>query len=209
LHRFRTIAVTAVAGIALVACGSGASSDSGAPGGGSQAAASQAAASQAEASEDAFRPSFSEGLVADLEALIPDTVGELDMTKSSMRGNEFLISDTSDPATVQFLEDIGVAPNDVSMAVGFGFSADAATSLIMFVFRAEGAATNQLISAFKASLDSQRDTPLTWTSGEIGGTLVEKALDGETAIYLYAKDDILIFVSGDADSAAEAISELP
>jgi hypothetical protein len=204
VHRFRTIAVTAVAGIALVACGPAASSDSGAPGG-----ASQAAASHAEASEDAFQPSFSEGLVADLEALIPDTVGDLDMTKSSMRGNEFLISDTSDPATVQFLEDIGVAPNDVSMAVGFGFSADAATSLIMFVFRAEGAETNQLISAFKASLDSQRDTPLTWTSGEIGGTSVEKALDGETAIYLYAKDDILIFVSGDADSAAEAISELP
>jgi hypothetical protein len=204
LHRFRTIAVTAVAGIALVACGPAASSDSGAPGG-----ASQSAASQAEASEDAFQPSFSEGLVADLEALIPDAVGDLEMTKTSMRGNEFLISESSDPATVQFLEDLGVAPNDVSMAVGFGFSTDATTSLIMFVFRAEGADTNQLISAFKASLDSQRDTPLTWTSGEIGGKSVEKALDGETAIYLYAKDDILIFVSGDADSAAEAISELP
>ena len=205
MNRFLTIALTAVAGIAIVACGPAASSDSGGP----SSEASQAAASQPGASEDVIQPSFSEGLVADLEALIPDTVGDLDMTKSSMRGNEFLISDSSDPATVQFLEDLGVAPNDVSMAVGFGFSADAATSLIMFVFRAEGAETNQLISAFKASLDSQRDTPLTWTSDEIGGTSVEKALDGETAIYLYAKDDILIFVSGDADSAAEAISELP
>jgi hypothetical protein len=200
-----TIAVTAVAAIALVACGPAASSDSGEP----SSQASQAAASQPGASEDAIQPSFSEGLVADLEALIPDTVGDLTMQKSSMRGNEFLIAEGSDAATVQFLEDLGVAPNDVSMAVGFGFSADAATSLIMFVFRAEGAETNQLISAFKASLDSQRDTPLTWTSGEIGGKSVEKALDGEAAIYLYAKDDILIFVSGDADSAAEAISELP
>ena len=205
MHRFRTIAVTAVAGIALVACGPAASSDSGEP----SSHASHAAASQAQASRDAIEPSFSEGLVADLEALIPDTVGDLEMTKSSMRGNEFLISEGSDPATVQFLEDLGVEPSDVSMAVGFGFSADAATSLIMFVFRAEGADTNQLVSAFKASLDSQRDTPHTWTSDEIGGTSVEKALDGETAIYLYARNDVLIFVSGDADSAAEAISELP
>lgn len=205
MHRFRTIAVTAVAGIVLVACGPAASSDSGEPSSG----ASQAAASQAQASEDAIQPSFSEGLVADLEALIPDTVGDLEMTKTSMRGNEFLISGSSDPATVQFLEDLGVAPDDVSMAVGFGVSTEAATSLIMFVFRAEGADTNQLVSAFKASLDSQRETPLTWTSDEIGGKSVEKALDGETAIYLYAKDDILIFVSGDADSAAEAVSELP
>jgi hypothetical protein len=197
--------VTAVAGIALVACGPSASSDSGEPSVGE----SQAPASLPGASEDAIMPSFSAGLVADLEALIPDTVGDLQMTKSSMRGNEFLVSENSDPATVQFLEDIGVEPSDVSMAVGFGFSTDAATSLIMFVFRAEGADTNQLVSAFKASLDSQRDTPLTWTTTEIGGTSVEKALDGETAIYLYANDDILIFVSGDADSAEEAISELP
>lgn len=205
MHRFRTIAVTAVAGIALVACGSAASSDSGEP----SSEASRAAASEPGPSEDAILPSFSEGLVADLEALIPDRVGDLEMTKTSMRGNEFLISEGSDPATVQFLEDLGVEPSDVSMAVGFGFSADASTSLIMFVFRAEGAETNQLISAFKASLDSQREAPHTWTSAEIGGTSVEKALDGETAIYLYARDDILIFVSGDADSAEEAISDLP
>jgi hypothetical protein len=205
VHRFRTIAVTAVAGIALVACGPAASSDSGEP----SSQAPQAAASQAEASDDAIQPSFSEGLVADLEALIPDTVGDLEISKTSMRGNEFLISEGSDAATVQFLEDLGVAPSDVSMAVGFGVSTEASTSLIMFVFRAEGADTNQLVSAFKASLDSERDTPLTWTSGEVGGTSVEKALDGETAIYLYAKNDILIFVSGDADSAAEAISDLP
>ena len=205
MHRFRTIAVTAVAGFALVACGPSASSDSGEPSSG----ASEAGASQAAASEDAAQPSFSEGLVADLEALIPDTIGDLTMQKSSMRGNEFLVSENSDPATVKFLEDIGVEPSDVSMAVGFGFSTDAATSLIMFVFRAEGADTNQLISAFKASLDSERDSPLTWTSGEIGGKSVEKTLDGESAIYLYAEDDILVFVSGDADSAEEAISGLP
>jgi hypothetical protein len=205
VHRFRTIAVTAVAGIALVACGPSASSDSGEP----SSEASLAAASQPDSSEDANLPSFSEGLVADLEALIPDTVGDLEMRKSSMRGNEFLISEGSDAATVQFLEDLGVEPSDVSMAVGFGISTDASTSLIMIVFRAEGADTNQLVSAFKASLDSERDTPLTWTSDEVGGTSVERAPDGEAAIYLYAKDDILIFVSGDADSAAEAISELP
>lgn len=203
MNRFRSIVLTAVTGLALVACGPAASS--GEPSSGE----SQAAASQAQSSGGGSEASFSQGLVADLEALIPDTVGDLTIDKSSMRGNEFLVDENADPATVEFLEDLGVSPSDVSMAVGFGFSSDASSSLIMFVFRASGAETSRLVSAFKASLDSQRDAPLTWTSDEVGGKSVEKATDGETTIYLYARNDVLIFVSGDADSTAEALSGLP
>lgn len=197
MHRFRTIAVTAVAGIALAACG--------------QAASSSADTSSA-ASAGGVLPSFTAGAVADLEALIPDAVGDLTMQKVSTQGSEFLVAPGSNPAFIQLVEDLGVSPSDISIASGFGVPMNASSppaSLIMFVFQASGADTSRLISGFKAALDAQRDTPLTWSSDEIGGNPVEKALDGGSTVYLYAKSDVLVFVFGDADSAEEAISGLP
>jgi hypothetical protein len=79
----------------------------------------------------------------------------------------------------------------------------------MFVFRASGADTNRLVSAFKAADDAQRDTPLVWSGASVGGKNVETATDGDQTFYLYAKGDVLFFVSGDAASTEEAISELP
>jgi hypothetical protein len=208
VNRFRTIAVTAVAGFVLVACGPAASSSSGGP----SSEASQAAPSQAQASQGGPGPSFTEGAAADLEALIPDTVGDLTIQKESMAGSEYLTAPGSDPSTVKFVEDLGVSPSDISIAVGFGFSADASApprSLIMFVVRAAGADTSRLVSVFKDATDAERDTPLEWTSDNVGGKSVEKAVDGDSTIYLYAKNDILIFVSGDPDSITEVLSGLP
>jgi hypothetical protein len=205
VHRFRTIAVTVVAGLALVACGPAASGGSNEPSSAASAAASEAQSS----SGGGVLPSFTEGAVADLEALIPDTVGDLAMQKSSTRGDEFLTSADADPAVAKFVSDLGVKPSDISIAIGFGFSADGSSSLGMFVFRASGADTNRLISAFKTANDADRDTPLEWSSSTIGGKQVESAVDGETTYYLYAKGDVLFFLSGDPASTEEAISGLP
>ena len=205
MNRFRTIAVTVVAGLALVACGSAASSSSSGPSSAASAAPSQAPAS----SGGGVLPSFTEGAVADLEALIPDTVGDLAMQKSSTRGDEFLTSPDADPAVAKFVSDLGVKPSDISIAIGFGFSADGSSSLGMFVFRASGADTNRLIAAFKTANDADRDTPLVWSNTTLGGKQVESAVDGDTTYYLYAKGDVLFFLSGDPASTEEAISGLP
>jgi hypothetical protein len=204
VNRFRTIAVTAVAGLALVACGSSASSSSSQP-----SSAASAAASQARASEAAVGPSFTAGAVEDLEALIPDTVGDLTMQKSSAKGDAYLTSSDADPAVAKFVSDLGVSPSDISIAIGFGFSADGSSSLGMFVFRASGADTNRLIAAFKTANDADRDAPLVWSNTTLGGKQVESAVDGETTYYLYAKGDVLFFLSGDPASTEEAISGLP
>jgi len=203
VNRFRTIAVTAVAGIALVACGSSASSSPPA-----QSTAPSVAPSQAQPSAAGVLPSFTAGAVADLEALIPDKVGALTMTKQSMAGSAYLTSGQTDPATVKFLQDLGVSPSDISVAVGFGFTPDG-KNLVMFVMRAAGADTDRLISVFKAADDQSRDTPLTWNTTTVSGKQVQVAVDGDTTIYLYAKDDVLIFISGDAASTQEAIGGLP
>jgi hypothetical protein len=205
VNRFLTLAVTAVAGFVLVACGPAATDSSSEPSSAESAAVSQAAAS----SGDGVQPSFTEGAVADLEALIPDNVGDLAMQKTSTKGDEFLTSSDADPAVAKFVNDLGVSPSDISIAIGFGFSADASSSLGMFVFRASGADTNRLIAAFKEANDADRDAPLTWSGTTVGGKQVESAVDGETTYYLYAKDDVLFFLSGDPTSTEEAISGLP
>ena len=205
MNRFRTIAVTAVAGLILVACGSSASSSSQSPSSAPSVAPSQAQAS----SGGGVLPSFTAGAVADLEALIPDKVGDLTMQKESMAGSAYLLSPQSDPATVKFVQDLGVSPSDISIAVGFGFSSDGSSSLVMFVIRAAGADTDRLVSVFKAADDQSRDTPLTWDTTTIAGKQLQVAVDGSTTIYLYAKGDVLFFISGDAASTQEAIGGLP
>jgi hypothetical protein len=203
VNRMRSVAALAAI-VILAACGPAASSNSGQP-----SSEASAAASEAESSGGGFLPSFTAGAVADLEALIPDTVGDLTMDKRSMDASEFKGSPDSDPATVKFLDDLGVSASDISIAVGFGFSTDASSNLVMFVFRAAGATTDQLISGFKTAIDSDRDTPLTWTTAEIGGKQVETSTDAGASVYLYAKDDVLVFITGDAASTEEAIGGLP
>lgn len=204
MHRFLSIVATAVVGLALVACGPAASSGSGEP----SSEASQAA-SQAQASGEGVQPSFTAGAVADLEALIPDTVGAMTLTKTSTKGDEFIASSDSDPAVAKFIEEIGVSPGDISLAIGFGFTADASSSIGVFVFRASGADTNRLVAAFKEANDADSDTPLVWSSTSVGGKDVETAVDGDQTLYLYAKGDVLFFVSGDQTSTEEAIGDLP
>jgi hypothetical protein len=131
------------------------------------------------------------------------------ITKSSTRGDEFLTSSDADPAVAKFVSDLGVKPSDISIAIGFGFSTDGSSSLGMFVFRASGADTNRLISAFKTANDADRESPLEWASTSIGGKQVETSVDGTTTYYLYAKGDVLFFLSGDPASSEEAISGLP
>jgi hypothetical protein len=206
VNRFLSIVATLVVGLALVACGPSASSSSQEP----SPSPSQAAPSQAESSAGGgVLPSFTEGAVADLEALIPDTVGSMTMQKTSTKGDEFISSTDSDPAVAKFIQDLGVSPGDISIAFGIGFTTDGSSSLGIFVFRAQGADTNRLIAAFKEANDAERDAPLTWSSSSIGGKQVETATEDGTTYYLYAKNDVLFYLSGDPASAEEAISELP
>ena len=207
MNRFRTIAVTAVAGFVLVACGPAASGSAKPSAGG---AASQPAASQAQASQGVAGPSFTAGAVADLEALIPDKIGTLTMQKSSMQGNQYLLGTNQDPATVKFLQDLGVSPSDVSMAVGFGFSADAGSNVVMFVFRAKGADASHLITAFKNATAAADASPVQWTNATVGGKQVQSSQQSGQSVYLYVKDDILFFVSAtDPATAEQILSGLP
>jgi hypothetical protein len=189
VNRFRTIAVTAVAGLALVACGS-ASSSSGEPSSAASVAPSEAQAS----SGGGVLPSLTAGAVADLEALIPDTVGELTITKQSVQTSEFLTAPGSDPAAVKFVEDLGVSPSDISIATGTGSSADLSSFLFVFVIRAQGADSDKLVSAFKTASSSDGSSPMEWASSTVAGKSVEVSEGSGGANYIYAKGDVMFWL---------------
>lgn len=207
MNRFRSIAMVVAAGLVLVACG--ASSPSPSSAGESQAAASQGQPSQAQASQGGPEASFSQGIAADLEAMIPDTVGAITLQKTSMRGNDYLINPDSDPDTVQFLNDLGVSPSDVSMAFGFGSDTSTGDFLVMFVTRAAGADGNRLKTAFKNATAGDA-SPMAWTQATISGKQVETAATDSGTTYLYAVNDVVIFLTTtNPDTAAQIIGDLP
>jgi hypothetical protein len=189
---------------AVAACSSGAASPTSTPGASSAAVPSAAASVGAE-------PSLPSG-AEDLEALIPDAVGGVTLQKLSMRGNEFANSGSATEEAQEFLNSLGVSPDDVSVAIGFGIAPDSGSGAAVFVFRAEGADSGQLLQAFKDATDAERDTPLEWESVTIGGKQVERATDPEqdNRVYLYVTGDLLVFVATtEEDDAAEVLGGMP
>jgi hypothetical protein len=205
VNRFLAIALTAITGIVLVACGPAASS------GGPSNEASQAAASQAQSSSGGGpEPSFTAGAVADLEALIPDTVGGLTINKQSMQGSEFLTAPGSDPAAIKFVQDLGVSASDISIATGQGNSADFTKFVFVFVIRAAGVDSDRLVSAFKTATSSGDASPLSWSDATVAGKSVETAAAGGGITYIYAKGDVMFWVTAsDAALAEQFIGLLP
>ena len=196
MNRFRTMVLTAVAGLALVACGPAASGS---------AQPSQEQSQAAQASGGGAGPSFTAGAVSELENLIPDSAGGVTLNKASTQGNDYLVSSDADPQTVAFLQDLGVSPSDVSMAYGIGLSTDATSGVAMFVFRAAGADSNRLVAAFKTANNSETESPLQWSSSTVGGKSVEVAESNGQSTYLYVKGDILFFIGAGTQAVAEEI----
>lgn len=204
MNRFRTIALAGLAGFVLAACAASSPQPE------ASDEPSQAVSQAPGASQGGPEPSFSAGLVADLEALIPDTVGDLTMEKSSMRGNEYLLDPDGDPAMLQFLQDAGVSPNDITMAIGYGFNADFTSQAFMFVVRAAGADSNELSSAFQEAMDADAESPMQWSDASVGGKQVKQSDSGDGTTYLYAKGDTVFWIfASDPASAEEILSGLP
>jgi hypothetical protein len=165
----------------------------------------------APASSDGALPSLPSG-AADLEALIPDTIGGVALQKLSMQGNEFANSGGASAEVEDFLRNLGVSPDDVSVAIGFGLSTDSGSGVAVFVFRAEGADSGRLLQAFKDATDAERDAPLQWESANVGGKDVQRATDPEqdNRVYLYVNGDMLVFVATTKeDDAAEVLGGMP
>jgi hypothetical protein len=202
MHLNRSLAAIAALLLAalIAACGGSGSSTS-------------ASAQPSTAASDEPSAGVSPGTAQDLEALIPEEVAGITLQKFSMQGSEFVNSGGATEETQDFLEGLGVSTDDVAVAAGYGLSPDTGDGVAVFVFRAEGAGTDRLLSVFKEATDGSREQPLEWESADVGGKRVERATDpeqGGQVVFLYATGDTLFFLAATQEAhAAEALEALP
>jgi hypothetical protein len=170
---------------------------------------------EAEGTEGAI-PSFDlPSSDAELEALLPSMLGDIEIQTFSMRGNEFMTSGEDNQEFIDFLERMGAEPDDVSVAFGFGFNPEdpSGAGAAIFAFRVVGASTDELLGEMEASLEEE-ETASNWSEQSIAGknVLVGESLDENApgSVYLYGVNDIVFFITTtDAEAAEEALSELP
>jgi len=146
-----------------------------------------------------------------LEALLPDTVDGITLQKYSMKANEFMNSSQADPQSQAFLNALGVAPSEVSVAFGFGVDIANQSALGVFAFEAPGAGSDRLLTIFKTAAESG-DSSYHWQSATVGGKSVQESDEPSQPglkIYLYATNDVLFLVTGNEGPAADTLSMLP
>ncbi len=143
-----------------------------------------------------------------LEALLPDKVGALALTKFSVKGAEFFSSSSSNPEFKDFLTRVGATPDDVSVAS----ATDQQSTLQILALRVARADTNKLKTEFRTAIEDQATTPIKLTEGTVGGKSVLTGFDSDQQknVYFYVVSDVLIFVSTtDKPTAEAALQELP
>lgn len=201
-YRFHAAVAALVLAMLVAACGGGSASS---------APASPTASPEPTTTPTNVAPSA--GAVADLEALIPAEIGGITLQKSSMSGDQFVNSGSSSQELQDFLGSLGVAVSDVAIAIGVGLSPETGEAAAMFAFRADGADTGRLVNGFKEAYDADNDRGLVWEPVSIGGKSAERTTNPQQpdqVIYLYAKDDILFFLTtATEEQAAEALAALP
>ena len=204
------LALIGVVIVTMAACSSTATeSPTGTPAGGATpTVAGQATPTPAETASGAL-PSFQlPHNAAELEALLPDTLGGVTLQKSSWSGTDFVNQNSTNTELVAFLQSLGKSLSDISAAAAFSPTFDNS----IFAFLVNGVDHNILISEFQKAENTGLDTPIPWTSATVGGKSVFQATTDTAGemIYLYGVADLFFEVtSNDPAIAAEALSKLP
>ena len=144
---------------------------------------------------------------ANLESLLPKSVGGENLTVLSMTGDQFLTGPAASPELQKAITALGKTPADLSVAFGGN------TSVSIVAFRLKGVGADVLFNAFKQS----QTGAFTADSVSYGGKSVTKITpsDGSGIAFIYVKDDAMFVVGGTGDTPPsdallnEAFQKLP
>ena len=225
MTRIRTIGLAGVLALMVAACSGGPASSPSATSASTSSAPSVAASQSAAATESQVAlPTFElPSNAKDLEALLPDKIGDVTMQKTSQTGEDFVSDDIqTNQEFTDFLNHLGAQLDDVSVATAIPdfqanpeLAADPTAYSIIFAFRVAGADSAKLESEMKTAMAADASEAVTWSPQNVGGKDVQVAkivTDSEVneSTYLYTVQDIVFAViSGSADNAAEALGKLP
>ena len=200
----RALAALASVAIVIAACGNGAATTAPA----TQATATTVPASQPTATQAAGGPSIdplaSFHGAQNLEALLPNEVGGVQVVKASIGGTDFMANLGASDELRNALTALGKSPADLSVA----FASAGTTTL--FAFQVNGVAGSQILSAMIA----QQAPGSTSTDVSFGGKSVKKVAttDDSTVSYVYTSQDVVFVVAGEDITDAilnEVFSKLP
>jgi hypothetical protein len=205
VHRLSLGAPAALLSIVLVAC-SGGTATAPASAGPTPTATPTAEPTPTAAGTPNPLASFDLNQDKALEGLLPDAVGDLTLTKFSLKGAEFFTS--SDPAFRDFLDRVHAQPDDVSAAS----ATDTSGTLTVAALRVAGASTDDLKTEFRRAIEESSTSPIKLTEATVGGKSVLTGFDPDqqSNVYFYAAADVLFYVfTGDKALAEAALAKLP
>ncbi len=144
-----------------------------------------------------------------LEAMLPETLGAVSLTRESQRGSD--LSQQSN-ALGRFLQGLGKTLGDFTLASAYSSSGDVKAEV--GAWRIRGAASALLMPGFVEAVQASSTTKLTVSETSIAGRDVTQiGVSGELTrgpLYAYVKGDTVLFVqTPDRELAAAAIASLP
>jgi hypothetical protein len=140
----------------------------------------------------------------ELEALLPDSIGDQTVIKQSLTGQDFInLGFGSAAALEDMLGEMGASIEDLSVAIG------SAGTLVLFAYQVEGQSADQVFDGLEAAFQAGG-----------GGTVTEIAVGGRSVIqvttptettYIYLADDVVFIIGGSVtpELLQDAVSQLP
>lgn len=149
----------------------------------------------------------------ELEALFPTDIGGTPLTVDSMQGAD-VFSDADVPQVMlDALAAQGKTLDDVSIATGYAFDAQAMSMVVITALRVRGADVTTMADDF-VSVINDEEAPAEQTTATIGGkevTVVRPTAEStdDELQYVYPKDDVLWVVGAVEPALSEVFSKLP
>lgn len=140
------------------------------------------------------------GGATDLEALLPDEVNGVQLTKASFDGGS-LDEETSGFSLEGLASAAGVSPDEISFATAVD---QANGDVTIFAIRIEGRSGEQTLDALLENDDTGLEAAA--QEANVGG---KDVLTASGVVYLYAADDVLFQVYATEAFAEDALSQLP
>jgi hypothetical protein len=170
------------------------------------------------ASESAGPSSSDEALASEspvapeLEALIPSSVGGIELSISSQTGDAILADDSNSRAIIAALRAAGRTPADLRVADGYGYDDTMGTDLEVAAFAVDGMKLSALKALVLDSWLSASGAGITTDTATIGGVKVTRVDrgDGGSVDYVLARDGVVVLVTTNDESlAAQTFEALP
>jgi hypothetical protein len=140
----------------------------------------------------------------ELEALLPDSIGDQTVTKQSLTGQDFINLGMGGAAAFEdMLGEMGASIDDLSVAIG------SSGTLVLFAYQVEGQSAEQVFDGLEAAF--QAGGAGTVSEINVGGrTVIQVTTPAETT-YIYLASDVVFIIGGTVtpELLDDAVSQLP